>query len=75
MALADFAPADHSTKSLLAAAFHGVLRWVATQHEKRAQKLALQSLLFAPEHRLRDVGITREQVISAIEARRTIRLL
>ena len=75
MALADFAPADRSPKSLLAAAFQGVARWVAVHHEKRAQELALQSLLFAPEHRLRDVGITREQVLSAIESRRTIRLL
>ena len=75
MALADFSPADRSTKSLLATAFHGVARWLAVHQEKRAQKLALQSLLFAPEHRLRDVGITREQVLSAIEARRTIRLL
>ena len=70
MALADFAPADRSTKSLLAATFHGVVRWVAAQQEKRAQNQALQSLLFAPEHRLRDVGITRDQLLSAIEARR-----
>jgi uncharacterized protein YjiS (DUF1127 family) len=69
MALADFAP-DHSTKSPLAAAFRAVVRWVAAQHEKRAQSQALQSLLFAPEHRLRDVGITRDQLLNAIEARR-----
>jgi len=70
MALADFAPADRSTKSPLAAAFRGVARWLAAQHEKRAQDQALQSLLFAPEHRLRDVGITRDQLLSAIEERR-----
>ena len=70
MALADFAPADRSAKSPLAAAFRGVARWLAAQHEKRAQDQALQSLLFAPEHRLRDVGITRDQLLSAIEERR-----
>jgi uncharacterized protein YjiS (DUF1127 family) len=72
MALADFAPADPSTKSRLAATFHSVVRWVAAQHEKRAQDQALQSLLFAPEHRLRDVGITRDELFRAIEARRKI---
>ncbi|UXN75130.1 hypothetical protein N8D56_09635 [Devosia sp. A8/3-2] len=35
--------------------------------EQRAKRDALHGLLFAPEHRLRDLGITHEQLIQMLE--------
>ena len=68
MAIADFTPVDRSVHFPLARVFHAIVRWVATRRAARAKRAALHSLLFAPEHRLRDVGITREQLSRAIEA-------
>jgi uncharacterized protein YjiS (DUF1127 family) len=70
MATTDFAPADRSVRLPFMRSLHAVVRWVAARRAARAKRDALQSLMFAPEHRLRDVGITREQLIGAIEARR-----
>ena len=70
MAIADFAPVDRFVQFPLARGFHAVVRWVAARRAARANRVALQSLLFAPEYRLRDVGITREQLIRAIESSR-----
>ena len=67
MAIADFATADRSARLPFARSLHAVVRWIATRRAARVKRDALQSLLFAPEHRLRDVGITREQLIQAIE--------
>ena len=39
----------------------------ACRAESRA---ALQDLLFMPEHRLRDLGLRREELIDALERRR-----
>jgi uncharacterized protein YjiS (DUF1127 family) len=69
MALTDFAPAGHPVRFSLSGSFHAVVRWIAARRAKRAQRVALQSLLFAPEHRLRDLGISHEQLIRAIENR------
>lgn len=67
MAIADFTPVDRSVQSPVARGFHAIVRWVAARRAERAKREALLSLLFAPEHRLRDVGITRAQLIRAIE--------
>lgn len=68
MAIADFTPVERSVQFPLVPGFHAIVRWVAARRAARAKRAALHSLLFAPEHRLRDVGITREQLIQAIEA-------
>ena len=70
MAIADFAPAERSAHSPLARGFHAVGRWFAARRVARARSDALHSLLFAPEHRLRDIGITHEQLIQAIAEQR-----
>ena len=49
--------------------FHGLAKWLEDARIERAKRLALQSLLFAPEHRLRDIGIRREEVLQAMERR------
>ncbi len=70
MALTDFAPAGHSVRSPLAGGFHALVQWVAARRAERAQKMTLQSLLFAPEHTLRDLGLSHEQLIREIESHR-----
>lgn len=64
MAIADFAPADRSS---FARRIHAILGWVAARRVARARRDALQSLLFAPEHLLRDIGVTREDLIREID--------
>lgn len=71
MATADFTPVDHPVQFPLARGFHAIVRWIAARRTARAKREQLLSLLFGPEHRLRDVGITREQLIRAIEAQGT----
>jgi uncharacterized protein YjiS (DUF1127 family) len=68
MSVADFAPADRSAPSPLQA----VIRWFTARREAHAKSEALQSLLFAPDYLLRDVGISRHQLIQEIEARRRL---
>ena len=70
MALADFAPAHRFTQSPVSALVLAVGNWVATRRARRARDTALQSLLFAPEHRLRDLGISRVELVQAIEIHR-----
>ena len=70
MTTADFAPVDRSVQFALVRGILAVGRWVAARRTARAKRTALQSLLFAPEHRLRDIGITRDQLIQAIETHR-----
>jgi len=68
MSLVDF---DHRRfESPVAVAVHTLAGWLVTLGTKRKQDAALQSLLFTPEHRLRDLGITRDQLIRAIEIHR-----
>jgi uncharacterized protein YjiS (DUF1127 family) len=68
MTAADITPVEHAAQFSLARGIHSVLRWIAARRVARAKRQALQSLLFAPEHRLRDIGITREQLVQAIDA-------
>jgi uncharacterized protein YjiS (DUF1127 family) len=63
------APVDRSVQSPVARGLRAIVRWAAARRVAHARSEALNSLLFAPEHRLRDVGITREELIRAIEAR------
>ena len=70
MALVDFATADRPVQFPLADGFRVVVRWIAARRAEHARKAALQSLLFAPEHRLRDLGISRDELVGAIEGRR-----
>ena len=69
MAIADFTPVDRCVPSPRVRSFHAIILWVAARRAARAKRGTLRSLLFAPKHRLRDVGITREQLIRAIEGR------
>jgi uncharacterized protein YjiS (DUF1127 family) len=68
MTIADFTPVSSFTQFSPARGLHAIIGWVAARRAARAKRDALQSLLFAPEHRLRDIGITREQLIRQIEA-------
>lgn len=70
MAIADFAFADQPVRSSVAGILSAARRWFAARHAERSQHQALQSLLFAPEHRLRDLGIRREELIQAMEIHR-----
>lgn len=68
MALVDFAT-DRSVQFPLVSGLRTVVRWIAARRAARAKRAALQSLLFAPDHRLRDLGISRDDLIKAIEGR------
>lgn len=67
MAIADFASVGHSVHSPFARGFHAIADWLAAYRIARARKQVLLDLLFAPEHRLRDIGITREQLSREVE--------
>lgn len=69
MAIVDF-PADRSVQFPLAEGLRVLVKWFAARRAARAKRAALQSLLFAPEHRLRDIGITRDDLMRAIDARK-----
>jgi uncharacterized protein YjiS (DUF1127 family) len=70
MALTESSLIARPVQSPLAGGLRIVSRWVADRRTARARKMALDSLLFAPEHRLRDLGISRDQIFDAIEGRR-----
>lgn len=70
MAIADFALVDHPVRSPLGGIVHAVRSWFAGRQVERTQHAALQSLLFAPEYRLRDLGIRREDLILSMEIHR-----
>ena len=67
MSILDVTPANQSVEFPLVRVIHAIGRWVAARRTVRAKRAALHGLLFAPEHRLRDLGITREQLIQMIE--------
>jgi hypothetical protein len=67
MTFADLAQTDSPARFVVADCFRAVLRWVAARRVARARRAALQGLLFAPEHRLRDLGISRDELLRAIE--------
>lgn len=58
----------HRVRSIAGHTFRLAAKWILDLRAKRAKKAALYDLLFAPEHRLRDVGIQREELIRAIES-------
>jgi uncharacterized protein YjiS (DUF1127 family) len=70
MAIAEFTAADRSVRSPIARILSAVVRWAGARRAARAKQEVLHDLLFAPEHRLRDIGISREQLIDAIDDRR-----
>lgn len=70
MAIVDFALVDHPVRFPHAGLLRAVRGWFDARRAERGQHEALQSLLFAPEHRLRDLGIRREDLIQAIEIHR-----
>jgi uncharacterized protein YjiS (DUF1127 family) len=56
--------------SLISAVFGSVATMVRTAGTRRAQRLALTSLLQMDASRLDDLGITTGDILTAIEARR-----
>ena len=69
MALADFVVVP-SVPSPFAAVSRRVSAWRNARRVAQAQRLALQGLLFLPQHRLRDLGISHEQLVRAMEIHR-----
>lgn len=69
MALVDFTPAQ-SAFSPIASTVRAVGDWHASRRAARAQRLAMQSLLHMPQHRLNDLGISHDQLIQAMEIHR-----
>lgn len=49
--------------------FRAIARWIAEVRAENKRKATLQSLLFAPEHRLRDLGFDREELVQALQRR------
>ena len=70
MAIADFALVDHPVRSPSSGFVGAVRNWFVARSDERAQRAALQRLLFAPEYRLRDMGIRREDLVQAMEIHR-----
>lgn len=69
MAFVDYAAA-HSGPPLIAALRRVFGDWRAARRARLQQHLALQSLLFMPQHRLNDLGISRDQLIQTMEIHR-----
>jgi uncharacterized protein YjiS (DUF1127 family) len=69
MTLIELASAQPAS-SLFSAAMRRFGNWRSARRAAREQHLALQSLLFMPQHRLRDLGISQEQLIQAMEIHR-----
>ena len=69
MALADFA-AVQSVPSPFAVVSRRVKDWRNARRVAQEQRLALQSLLFMPQHRLNDLGISHDQLVRAMEIHR-----
>jgi len=66
MAIVDFAPAHRPVQSSAARIFRAVAEWIATRRAEHARYVALEKLVSEPEHRLRDIGISREELLQAI---------
>ncbi len=69
MVLVDVAR-DQVVQPSIARFFRAVAKWQADARAERRRRVALQSLLFLPEHRLRDLGIGHDELIRAIERHR-----
>jgi uncharacterized protein YjiS (DUF1127 family) len=70
MTFADFAPTRSAASVSISSIAGPLQRWFAARRAARQQHLALQSLLFMPEHRLRDLGIGRDELIRVMEIHR-----
>jgi uncharacterized protein YjiS (DUF1127 family) len=70
MTFADFAPSHRITVAPGANLVAAVAGWLGARHARRRRAAALQELLFAPEHRLRDLGISREELVRTMEIHR-----
>jgi uncharacterized protein YjiS (DUF1127 family) len=70
MTLADLVPAPRIAMASGANLDVAVAGWLRARHARRRQAAALQELLFAPEHRLRDLGISREELVRTMEIHR-----
>ena len=70
MAFADFAPTRPAVSVSIPSIARRLKRWFAARRATRQQHLALQGLLFMPEHRLRDLGIARAELIRVMEIHR-----
>ena len=70
MTFADFAPSHRITIAPGANLVAAVAGWLSARYARRRQAAALQELLFAPEHRLRDLGISREELVRTMEIHR-----
>jgi hypothetical protein len=70
MTLVDFPPRSRFLRSPFSSVLQAILRGVNASQARRSKKATLQSLLFAPEWLLRDVGITREELVQAMQIRR-----
>lgn len=60
---------DTVVHSPTAGIFRTLAKWIAHARTENKRKATLQSLLFAPEHRLRDLGIDREELVQALQHR------
>ena len=67
MAIADFATIARPARFPLVGS---IAAWVTARRVAHAKTATLQSLLYGPEHLLRDVGITRDDLLGAIEKQR-----
>ena len=61
---------DRPVRHSVARAFHAIAQWLTERRAERRRRVALQDLLFAPEYRLRDMGVSRDELMQAIERRR-----
>ena len=62
MAITDFAPVYRPVRSPFDRVFRVVAAWVAVRRANYARRVAVESLLLEPEHRLRDLGINRNDL-------------
>ena len=69
MTFIDVTP-NHPVRSPLAHLVLAAVKWLGKTRAQRKHRAALQDLFFMPEHRLRDLGLRREDLLEAIERRR-----
>jgi uncharacterized protein YjiS (DUF1127 family) len=70
MAFADFAPARPIAPRPFVMTLRAIATWFAAHQAQRARQATLQDLLYAPDHQLRDLGISRVALRQAMEIHR-----
>ena len=68
MIFIDIAP-YHPARAPFAQIVHALAARLRRFHGERHRRAALRELLFMPEHRLRDLGLRREELLEALESR------